>query len=70
MPYRQQIEPDREPDAPDMELVPVAVLLWFGSVALCVLRIARGEPLEGESAMAALCCLALPYALLRGIKKV
>lgn len=70
MPYRQHVEFAPEPAEPDTDLVPVAVLLWCASVAFCMLRIARGEPLEGESAMAALCSLALPYALIRHIKKV
>jgi hypothetical protein len=71
MPYRPRADASEPSSAVvgDTDLLPVAIVLWAASVALCALRIARREPLDGDGAVAALCCVALPWAFLRRIKK-
>ncbi len=72
MPYRRPAPAAAEPRAIDddeVALLPVAILLWVASVASCALHIARGEPLDGEATLGALCVIGLPYLAFRHIKE-
>jgi hypothetical protein len=69
-PYREPTEraPERE-DEGDRDLVPAGFVLWIASVALCAHRVAQHEAIRGHEVLAAMCVVALPYAVVRALRK-
>jgi hypothetical protein len=65
-PYREPNEPAPKPNATGQrDLVPAAFVLWLAGLALCARSVAPHESIEAHELLAALCVVALPYALVR-----
>jgi hypothetical protein len=54
----------------DGDLLPVALVLWCASVAFSAHQVTLRQSFSGDAILAMICVLAVPYAAVRGIKKV
>jgi hypothetical protein len=72
VPYRtHHVEPPQAPDTRgDDDLLPIALVFWIASVAVCAHHLLEHLPFTREAELAAICVLFVPLVALRSIKKV